>query len=119
MNRTLPPFHLPDDVLSVEGQRFFDLVSQTCGCIFKEFMEILSIDPVYKLLLIKIDILSMLQKNYRELKLIKQRACLHLDDRTTILKPGLKFDFDRFIEALRVTNNQNEHSTQLMKFFLC
>jgi len=108
MIRTLLPLHLPDNVLSFEGQKFFDLVSQTCGCVFKDLMEVLSIDTVYKLLLIENDILSVFQKNYRELETIKQRACLHLDDGTTMLKPGLRFDFDRFIEAIRAANDQNQ-----------
>ncbi|CAF4106901.1 unnamed protein product [Rotaria sp. Silwood2] len=71
-------------------------------------MEVLSINTVYKLLLAKDDILPVFQKNYRELESITQRACLHLDDGTIMLKPGLRLDFDRFIEALYAVNDQNQ-----------
>ncbi|CAM4944628.1 unnamed protein product [Rotaria socialis] len=46
-------------------------------------------------------------KKYKELEEITQRACLHLDDDTIMLKPGLRLDFDRFMRALHAANNQN------------
>ena len=109
MLRTFPPLVLPDDVLSFEGERFLDLVNKTCGNIFKELMEVLSINTVYKLLLVENDILSVFQKKYRELEKITERACLHLDDGSILLKPGLCLDFDRFIEALHAANDKNQH----------
>ncbi len=68
MFRTFAPLQLPDNVLSFEGEKFFELVSQTCGGVFKELMEVLSINTVYKLLLVENDVLSVFQKNYRELE---------------------------------------------------
>ncbi|CAF5229055.1 unnamed protein product, partial [Rotaria magnacalcarata] len=84
---TFPPLALPEDVLSFEGEKFFELVNQTCGEIFKELMEVLSINTVHKLLLVENDILAVFQKKYKELEKITQRACLHLDDDTIMLKP--------------------------------
>ncbi|CAF4498210.1 unnamed protein product [Rotaria sp. Silwood2] len=72
-------------------------------------MEILSINTVYKLLLVEDDILPVFQKKYRELEKVTQRACLHLDDGTIMLKPGLRMDFDRFIRSLHdITDKQKQ-----------
>ncbi|CAM4835067.1 unnamed protein product [Rotaria magnacalcarata] len=113
MLRKFPPLVLPDNVLSFEGERFLDLVNITCGNIFKELMEVLSINTVYKLLLVENDILSVFQKKYRELEKITERACLHLADGSILLKPGLRLDFDRFIEALHAANDKNQHQDQI------
>ncbi|CAF3392075.1 unnamed protein product [Rotaria socialis] len=109
---TFPPLPLPENVLSFEGEKFFELANQTCGEIFKELMEVLSINTVHKLLLVENDILAVFQKKYKELEKITQRACLHLDDDTIMLKPGLRLDFDRFVEALHAVNNQNQDQEQ-------
>jgi hypothetical protein len=114
MLRTFAPLVLPNDVLSLEGERFLDLVNKTCGNIFKELMEVLSINTVYKLLLVENDILSVFQKKYRELEKITERACLHLDDGSIFLKPGLRLDFDRFIAALHVANDKNQYQDQIL-----
>ncbi|CAF4612817.1 unnamed protein product, partial [Rotaria sp. Silwood2] len=63
-------------------------------------MEKLSIDSVKTLLAVEDDIFSLLQENCSALKDIKERACLCLNDGTAIVKPGLRIDLDRFIEAL-------------------
>jgi hypothetical protein len=47
-------------------------------------------------------------KIFFKLEKITQRACLHLDDGTIMLKPGLRLDFDRFLEALCAVNDQNQ-----------
>jgi hypothetical protein len=115
MSRTFPPLDLPDDVLSFEGEKFFELIRQKCGEVFKELMEILSINAVYKLLLVEDDILSVFQKKYRELEKVTQRACLHLDDGTIMLKPGLRMDFDRFMESLRTVNDQKKQQKKTVR----
>ena len=96
MFRTSLRLSLSEDVLQFEGERFLELVRHACGNAFKELMEILAIDTVHKLLLIGKDILSVFQKNYRELEKVNEQLCLHLDDGTLLLKPGLRMDFDRF-----------------------
>ena len=108
MLRTFPPLVLPENVLYFEGEQFFDVGNKTCGNIFKELMEVLSINTVYKLLLVENDILPVFQKRYRELENISQRACLHLDDGTIMLKLGLRLDFDRFITALHVVKDHKQ-----------
>ena len=110
--RTLPILSLPNDVLSFEGERFFDLIQQTCGNAFKELMGILSINTVRKLLLIENDVLSVFQKNYRELQSVIHQACLHLDDGTILLKPGLRMDFDQLIASLHAQIDQEFRSEQ-------
>ena len=115
MLRRFPPLVLPDDVLSFEGEKFFELVKRSCGEVFKELMEILSINAIYKLLLIENDILPIFQKNYRELEKVTQRACLHLDDGTIMLKPGLHMNFDRFIESLHAINDQKKQQKKTAK----
>jgi len=121
MNRIFPLLHLHDDVLSYEGQQFFDLVNRTCGRPFKDLMEKLSIDTTYKLLSAENDIYSVFQKNYQGLEKIKQEICFQLDDGTIMIKPGLKFDFDRLIESLRafIDQKQNGQQIPIMMFFLC
>lgn len=111
MNRIFPLLHLHDDVLSYEGQQFFDLVNRTCGRPFKDLMEKLSIDTTYKLLSAENDIYSVFQKNYQGLEKIKQEICFQLDDGTIMIKPGLKFDFDRLIESLRAFIDQKQKRT--------
>ena len=54
-------FELPDDVLSYNGENFFDLVSKKCGNIVKELMEKLSIDSVKTFLGVEDDIFSFLK----------------------------------------------------------
>ena len=62
--------------------------------VFKELMEVLSINTVYKLLLVREGFfLSVFQKKYRELEKITERACLHLDDGSILLKPGFTSRF--------------------------
>ena len=76
-------------------------------------MQILALGSTRQLLMVDSDILALLQQNYRELEDIKHRACLHLDDGSVMLKPGLRIDFDRFIESLRAVEakHQQQHST--------
>ena len=62
---TFPPLVLLDDVLCFEGENFFQLVNKICGGIFKEFMEIVSINTVYKLLLVQNGILCLSEKIFR------------------------------------------------------
>ncbi|CAF3392878.1 unnamed protein product [Rotaria sp. Silwood2] len=111
MLRNFPSLVLPENVLTFEGEKFFKLVNQTCGEVFKELMEALSINTVYKLLLVENDILSIFEKKYKELENITQKACLHLNDGTIMLKPGLRLDFDRFMQALHTINNQTQEQT--------
>jgi hypothetical protein len=91
------------------------LIQQKCGQVFKELMEILSINTVYKLLLVEDEILPVFQKKYRELEKVTQRACLHLDDRTIMLKPGLRMDFDRFIRSLHDINDKQKQQKETVK----
>jgi hypothetical protein len=113
MPRSFPHLVLPDDVLSLEGERFSVLVQRTCGDVMKELMHTLALRSTRHLLMVDSDILALLQQNYRELKEIKHRACLHLDDGSVMLKPGLRIDFDRFIESLRAVEakHQQQQST--------
>ncbi|CAF1549036.1 unnamed protein product [Adineta ricciae] len=113
MFRTYPSFVLPDNVLSLEGAEFFELVNRACGAAFKDLMKLLSINSVYKLLTAENDILLVFQKKYRELETIYEGACLHLEDGTMMLKPGLRLDFDRFITALRAANVHNQPCVQV------
>ncbi|CAF3908791.1 unnamed protein product, partial [Adineta steineri] len=96
------PLELPDDVLDYHGKNFYDLVREKCGEIIKDFMEILYIDSIKTLLGVEDDIFSLLKENCNALKHIKEQACLCLDDGKIVVKPGLRLDFDRFVEALRV-----------------
>ena len=113
MLRSFPRLVLPDDVLSLEGERFSVLVQRTCGDVMKELMRKLALRSTRHLLMVDSDILALLQQNYRELEEIKHRACLHLDDGSVMLKPGLRIDFDRFIESLRAVEakHQQQQST--------
>ena len=113
MTRGFPPLLLPDDVLSLKGDDFNDLVLRTCGDVFKELMEILSINSVQKLLLVENEVLAVFEKNYRELAHISQRACLHLDDGSLMLKPGLRLDFNRLIAALRTVSEPAREENKL------
>jgi len=115
MFKSFPPVELPDDVLSLEGEKFLELIQQKCGQVFKELMEILSINTVYKLLLVEDEILPVFQKKYRELEKVTQRACLHLDDGTIMLKPGLRMDFDRFIRSLHDINDKQKQQKETVK----
>ena len=38
---------------------------------------------------------------------IRERVCLHLDDGSALIKPGLRIDFDRFLNALRATEAEH------------
>ncbi|CAF4061185.1 unnamed protein product [Rotaria sp. Silwood1] len=115
MSKSFLPLDLPDDVLSFEGEKFFELIQQKCGQVFKELMKILSINTAYKLLLVEDDILPVFQKKYRELEKVTQRACLHLDDGTVMLKPGLPMDFDRFIRSLHDINDKQKQQKKIVK----
>jgi len=115
MSKSFPPLDLPNDVLSLEGEKFFELIQQKCGQVCKELMEILSINTVYKLLLVEDDILPVFEKKYRELEKVTQRACLHLDDGTIMLKPGLRMDFDRFIRSLHDINDKQKQQKEIVK----
>ena len=110
MLRSFPRLVLLDDVLSLEGERFFILVQRTCGDVIRQLIEILSLNSTRQLLMVDSDILALLQQNYRELEEIKHRACLHLNDGSVMLKPGLRIDFDRFLESLRAV--EAEHQQQ-------
>ena len=108
MLRSFPRLVLPDDVLSLEEERFSMLVQQTCGDVIKALMHILALSSTHQLLMVDSDILALLQQNYRESEEIKHRACLHLDDGSVMLKPGLRIDFDRFIESLRAVEAKHQ-----------
>ena len=90
MLRSFSDLVLPDDVLLFEGERFLALVRRTCG-----------------------DALAFLREDYRELEKIKERACLHLDDGSVLIKPGLRIDFDRFLNTLRVTEAKHQQKTPI------
>ncbi|CAF4460354.1 unnamed protein product [Rotaria socialis] len=101
---------LLDDVLTYRDKDFFDLVHKKCGEIVKYLMEKLSIDSIRTLLGVEDDIFSIVEENCSALKDIKERACLCLDDGTVIVKPGLRIDLDRFIEALRTKSIHSQIS---------
>ena len=108
MLRSFPRLVLLDDVLSLEGERFSVLVQRTCGNAIKELMHILAVSSTRQLLMFDSGILALLQQSYRELEEIKHQACLHLDDGSVILKPGLRIDFDRFLESLRAVEAKRQ-----------
>ncbi|CAM4980106.1 unnamed protein product [Rotaria socialis] len=101
---------LLDDVLTYRDKDFFDLVHKKCGEIVKYLMKKLSIDSIKTLLGVEDDIFSIVEENCSALKDIKERACLCLDDGTVIVKPGLRIDLDRFIEALRTKSIHSQIS---------
>ena len=73
MLRSFPRLVLPDDVLSLEGERFSVLVQRTCGDVIKELMHILALNSTRQLLMVDSDILALIQQNYRELEKIKHQ----------------------------------------------
>lgn len=71
-------------------------------------MRILAIDTVHKLLATEHEVLSIFQMKCREVEKVTEQACLHLDDGSLLLKPGLRLDFDRLIESLKVAAHGNQ-----------
>nr|ACD54737.1 unknown [Adineta vaga] len=108
MSKMYPPLELPDNVLTYQGKAFFDLVCAKCGEVVKNLLEALAIDSVKTLLGVEDDIFSFLKEKCSALSHIKEKACLHLDDGNIIIKPGLRLDFDRFVEALYAQSIDNQ-----------
>ena len=54
------------------------------------------------------DIFSFLKENCSALNDIKEKVCLCLVDGNVIIKPGVRLDFNRFVEALHARSIENQ-----------
>lgn len=94
------PLQLPDDLFSYENDKFFDFVHRFAGDIEAEILQIQRIKNARLLLLVP-DVFSFLELECEALVNLKQRACFLTTDKRVVVKPGIKFNVELFIELVR------------------
>lgn len=108
MSNSLYTIKLTLDVLSFRNQLFYDLVKQECGDIILEIMQLQDISSVDCLLDLS-DIFAFLQQDSDELITIKKKAGIFLNDGGYVLKTGLVYKAQTFINNLRNLNRKHSN----------
>jgi hypothetical protein len=101
---------LPNDLWSYSDDVFYTFVKGFVGDVEGEILEIQCIKNVRILLQVP-DIFLFFQINCKETFDLKQKACFVGDDMKFMIRPGIKYNIERFIDLLKrhfeskLTNN--------------
>ncbi|CAM4842206.1 unnamed protein product [Rotaria magnacalcarata] len=95
-----------EEVLSFREESFYNFIEQQCGSVVREIMQVQDISSVDCLLEIG-NIFTFLQLDSEELTPIKRKAGIFLNDGRFILKKGLMYKVEMFINNLRSLNQRN------------
>lgn len=96
---------LPENVMGLHDESFFNLVSTLCGDVVSELFRVQSINTA-KTLLRVVDVFSVLDLDCRELDDIRVKTRFILSDGTTMIKPGIKNNVNYIIELFRFKEQQ-------------
>lgn len=96
---------LPDNVMTLYDEPFFNSVSTLCGEVVAELFRVQSINTAKTLLRID-DVFAVLDLDCRELDDLRTKIRLTLSDGTTIIKPGVANNVNYIIKLLRLKEQQ-------------
>jgi len=106
---------LPDDVLFYSNDQFYEFIESCLGVDEMNLLKIQSIRNTSTLLKVP-DVFSVLSIKCKELVDIKNRLCfIDEDNNNTIIKAGVKADFDELIAILKQKNCKYSKGTKKSK----
>ncbi|CAF2813069.1 unnamed protein product [Rotaria sp. Silwood2] len=94
-----------EEVLSLNGEPFYNFVERQCGNVARKIVQIQDISSVDSLLDIG-DVLAFVQLDSEELIPLKKKAGIFLNDGRFILKKGLVYKVEKFLKILRTLNQE-------------
>ena len=92
--------NFPNDVLSLHGAEFYELIKQSCGDIVVEALKVQEISSVDSLLRIE-NIFSFFDYESQYLRSIKEKIGIYLNDGSFIVKPGILIKVNTLLKALQ------------------
>ena len=90
---------LPDDALSLQNEEFYQLIKQTCGDTVVEALKIQEISSVDSLLRIE-NIFSFFHYESQQLRSVKEKIGIYLNDGSFLVKPGILIKVETLMKAL-------------------
>lgn len=100
----LDPSLLPANLITLQGDTFYDFVKQIVGSIEPELLQVQQISTVNSLLMTN-DVFEIMLIPSKELDDIKNKVGFKKEDGSFIIKAGVKGNIDYLVELLRVKNN--------------
>ena len=97
---TLDLCHLPDDVLFLTNDGFFNFVIQVCGEVEADILRVQGIRNARSLLR-STNLLSIFELDCEECDVLKLNACFKCKNGDLIIKQGVKLNLDSLYEALK------------------
>ncbi|CAF4445909.1 unnamed protein product [Rotaria socialis] len=94
-----------EEVLSLNGDAFYNFVEQQCGNVAPEIIQIQDISSAECLLDIG-DVFAFMQLDSEELIPLKKKVGICLNDGRFILKKGLVYNVEKFLKILRTLNQE-------------
>ena len=91
---------LPDDVLLYENDKFYNFVREYVGDIEAEILKVQRIKNA-RLLLRVPDVFSFFGVDCEDFVALKKQACFVVDSTHFIVKSGIRFNIEYFIELMR------------------
>ena len=111
--------NLPDEVLFYSNEDFFLFVEKCLGSDGSELVKILGIKNTRALIHIP-NIMAIIDLDCDEINNIKKRICFDTKNKSFVIKPGIKYAVQDFIDSLRKKNadytKRAKRTKQSLKF---
>ncbi|CAF1413637.1 unnamed protein product [Adineta steineri] len=104
---------LPDDVMTLCDEKFFNLICNLCGDTMAELFRVQSINTTRTLLRMN-SVFSVLDLDSRELDGLREKVRFNLDDGTTIIKPGVAKNVHCIISLVRLKEQQLNEKEKIL-----
>lgn len=107
--------NLPDEIIFYTNEQFYKLIENCIGVNEMELLKIQAIRSSRTLLKVP-DIFSILSINCKEIVSLKNNLCfVDEDNKTLVIKAGVKADFDDLISILQEKNSKHLKATKRSK----
>ncbi|CAF2963530.1 unnamed protein product [Rotaria sp. Silwood2] len=93
-------YHLPDDVLFLSNDNFYNFVAQVCGKVEAELLQIQRIRNARSLIR-STNLFSILEIDCDEIDKLKQNLCFTSKDGNHIIRQGVKLNLDNLYDVLK------------------
>ena len=103
------PISLPNNIFDLQHEDFLQVVQQQCGVTMVEILRYLEINSADSLLCIQ-DLFAFFRHNSPDLVQMKNKVGITLSNGDFLVKEGLLFQANTFIQALRALQQQTNSS---------
>ena len=107
----IDPTVLPDDIFSYENDAFYAFVRGFLGDVEAEITRVQCIEKARLLLKIP-NVFSFLELNCDELLELKRQTCFIIDEVNFVVKSGIEFNIEYFVELVRSKSFLQSHSNR-------